>query len=156
MGMYYSITVNTGLKGKKYYDILESVIGQLSDGIWENSNSNQRFWREQDVEFNKETEDVIIKSSYRLFENEEKVKRFFANKVKQIVKIEREDGASELTWDRLNDNTTCYISASLIYEPGVENAKGIEPGYMITVGDCYYVYDFLMGRDTNKYNYARG
>lgn len=150
--MWYSITVNTKLKGKKFYDILESVMGQLSDGIWENSNSNQRYWREQDIELNKETLEVIIKSSYRLFKDEEGVKKFFANKVKQIVKIEREDGSNELIWSRNNNNETGYISPYETYVDG----KYVDPNYTITVGDCYFVYDTLLGRDTSKYQYAFG
>ena len=150
--MYYGIVFKTGLKGKKYYDILESVMGQLSDGIWENSNSNQRYWREQDIELDKETEEITIKSSYRLFNDIEGVKKFFANKVKQIVKIEREDGDPDLKWARNNNCTTCYISPYSTYVDG----KRVEPDYEITVGDCYYVYDALLGRDTSKYQYAQG
>lgn len=143
--------ITTGLKGKKYYDILASVMGQLSDGIWENSNSNQRYWQNQSVEFNKETQDIVIKSNW-LFNNEMACLKFFANKVKQIVKIEREDGSSDLKWDRNNSNETTYISPYGHYE----NGQYVQAAYSITVGDCYFVYDYLLGRDTKKFTYAHG
>ena len=136
------LTINTGLKGKKYYDILASVIGQLSDGIWENTPSVQRYWQEQDIKRN-EADEVFIVSHY-LFEDEEACKKYFAHKVKQIVKIERDDGETQLEWRRDNDNATCYIS-----NYGDED-------YDIVVGDIYFVYDTLLGRDTSKYSYARG
>ena len=148
------LVINTGLKGKKCYDILESVIGQLSDGIWENTNSVRRFWQDQDIVRN-EKDEVIIKSRY-LFEDEISCKKYFAHKVKQIVQIERDDGDSSLKWDRQNDRATSYISP---YGYSVqENGKWVhkDADYDILVGDLYYVYDTLLGRDTTKFTYARG
>ena len=148
------LVINTGLKGKKYYDILESVIGQLSDGIWENTNSVQRFWKDQDIKRN-ENDEVIILSHY-LFEDEMACKKYFAHKVKQIVQIERDDGDSSLIWKRDNDKATCYISP---YGYSVqEDGKWVhkQDDFDILVGDIYFVYDTLLGRDTTKFNYARG
>ena len=34
-----------GLKDEKTKDILNAVVGQLSDGIWENSPGMERYWR---------------------------------------------------------------------------------------------------------------
>ena len=62
---------------------------------------------------------------------------FFANKIKQIIKIEIDDGNnSGLRWDR-----TCSVSPYYIH------------GH-VTVGDCYELYEMLKGRDTTKYYYS--
>ena len=43
-------TITTGLSGKVNSDILHSVIGQLSDGIWENSPGMEKYWKHADIE----------------------------------------------------------------------------------------------------------
>jgi hypothetical protein len=37
--------INTGIKANsKFTEILSSVIGQMSDGIWENTLSMEKYW----------------------------------------------------------------------------------------------------------------
>lgn len=37
--------IRTGLKGKLAKDICNSIIGQMSDGYWENTNRYEKYWR---------------------------------------------------------------------------------------------------------------
>ena len=37
--------IETNLTGDTMYDVCRSVIGQLSDGIWENSPVMNKYWR---------------------------------------------------------------------------------------------------------------
>ena len=120
--------IDTGLSDRKAEEVLLSVIGQLSDGIWENSRGMEKYWQYADI-ITKGSEIYIsvntedYRSGYR-GKSEQDIKRYFAQKVKQIVK---EEG---LEWSR--DNTDpCYY---LDYNSGV------------TVQDAYRVYDKLLGR----------
>ena len=64
---------------------------------------------------------------------------FFANKIKQIIKIEAEDSPSRgIRWERDCAATTVYLNYT----------------ETITVGDCYKLYEALKGRNTSKHNYA--
>lgn len=135
--------VKTGLSASdnKAKEILESVIGQLSDGIWENSPGMIKYWKTLDV--TTDGGDIVIVSSdgwdspfhkYGESERGKKILDFFANKVKQIIKIEIEDGytrdSKKMEWKRDCDAVSEYM------------------GYNeeITVKDCYRVYDKLKGR----------
>lgn len=129
MGNEDAIIVKTGLSDDRAQDILNSVIGQMSDGIWENSSRMNRYWQYADII--KEGSELAIKISYpNSYENgfrgksETEIKKFFAQKVKQIVK---EEG---LNWDRNNEERSCYLD----YHSGA------------TVKDAYRVYDKLLGR----------
>lgn len=119
---------------KKRADILESVIGQLSDGIWENNNSMRKYWKSLSYG---QTQDGMIWIEDRNYVCTKPLD-FFANKIKQIVKIEIEDGycTKGLEWSR-----HCAI----------------HPGYFhgdVTVGECYEMYELLKGRDVTKNTYA--
>lgn len=121
-------TIKTGLTDDKAYDVLCSVIGQLSDGIWENSRGMERYWQYADIE--REGSEVVIKVYRDVYQSgyngksDEDVKKYFATKIKQIVK---EEG---LVWDRNNTESCSYLD----YHSGV------------TVQDAYRVYDKLLGR----------
>lgn len=138
-----AIVIKTGLSDNKAKDILNSVIGQMSDGIWENSSRMNRYWKYADIV--KEGSELAIKISYpNSYENgfrgksENEIKKFFAQKIKQIVKEE------ELNWDRNNEERSAYLD----YNSGA------------TVKDAYRVYDKLLGRkeriteaNQDEYNY---
>lgn len=138
-----TIIIKTGLSDSKAKDILNSVIGQMSDGIWENSSRMNRYWKYADIV--KEGSELAIKISYpNSYENgfrgksENEIKKFFAQKIKQIVKEE------ELNWDRNNEERSAYLD----YNSGA------------TVKDAYRVYDKLLGRkeriteaNQDEYNY---
>lgn len=138
-----AIVIKTGLSDSKAKDILNSVIGQMSDGIWENSPRMDRYWKYADII--KEGSEIAIKiSNPDYYENgfkgksESEIKKFFAQKVKQIVKKE------ELNWDRNNEERSRYL----------DRHSGV------TVKDAYRVYDKLLGRreriteaNQDEYNY---
>lgn len=119
----------------KRADILGSVIGQLSDGIWENSRTMEKYWKS--LTYGSTADGMIwIEDHHGTCDNP---LDFFANKIKQIVKKEIEDGRCEtgLEWSRL-----C----------------GLHPFYFhgdVTVGECYELYELLKGRKTATKAYAQ-
>ena len=124
---------NTGIKAtSKRLDILGSVIGQMSDGIWENSRAMEKYWKSLD--YGKDCNDFIWLEDVNGVIAD--VFDFFANKIKKIIQVEIEDGNSKLVWSR-----TC--SACPFYMHG-----------QVTVGDCYELYELLKGRNTSKYTYS--
>ena len=122
------ITIKTSFSDDKTEEILESVVGQISDGIWENSRGMDRFWQWMDVY--REGNEVVVKFNTSNFESgfknkdEQQIRKWLANKIKQIVK---EEG---LEWDRNNTEKCDYLG----YKAGV------------TVQDAYRVYDRILGR----------
>ena len=121
-------------------DILESVLGQMSDGIWENTRSMERYWKSLDVSIGS---DGFIYIEDKHFVCSDPVD-FLANKIKQIVKIEADDNPGDhLEWDRMNATRTDYIST---YDSDAHGA--------ITVGECYMLYEALKGRNIYKHQYA--
>lgn len=120
--------IPTGLSDDKAEDVLKGVIGQISDGIWENSRGMERYWAYADIE--RQGSEIVIKvdrdswKSGYVGKTDDEVKRYFAIKIKQIVK---EEG---LNWSRDNTEECGYLN----YNAGV------------TVQDAYRVYDKLLGR----------
>jgi hypothetical protein len=127
--------INTGIKATpQFVDILSSVIGQMSDGIWENTRSMEKYWKSLDFHVD-ESNNIIIEDNHYVCANPVD---FFANKIKQIIKIEIDDGNKDLVWARSCCAEPSYISRS----------------HTITVGDCYKLYELLKGRNVSKYYYA--
>lgn len=128
--------INTGIKATtKFMEIMGSVIGQMSDGIWENTRTMEKYWRSlrayKEADGNIWIEDRVGVCTDPM--------DFFANKIKQIIKIEAEDNPrSGIEWSRSCSATTTYLS---YYET-------------ITVGDCYELYERLKGRNATKNTYA--
>ena len=112
--------------------ILGSVIGQMSDGIWENTRSMEKYWKS--LGYGKDS------SGYIYLEDRNGVTAdvydFFANKIKKIIQIEIEDGNDKLVWSRSCAGVPFYMHGQ------------------VTVGDCYELYELLKGRNTSKYSYA--
>lgn len=128
--------INTGLNHRLDYEVLSSVMGQMSDGIWENSSRVQPYWSFADILW--ENNEVIIAiSSPSRYDNpygnmsDEQVKRYFATKVKQVVMEEIKDGAN-ITWERNSKSSLDYMDNS------------------VTVGDAYRVYDALLNRKSRS------
>lgn len=126
---------NTGIKNNHHYmSILSSVIGQLSDGIWENSRAAEKYWKSLSV--SQDTSGyIVIEDRYGVCNNPIE---YFANKIKHIIKIEKDDGHSAIEWDRMCRVTSNYIGYS-------------DP---ITIGECYKLYELLKNRDVSKKHYA--
>lgn len=125
--------LNTGIKSNnKFENILSSVIGQMSDGIWENSHAMEKYWKNLSYSIDEDGY-IVLEDKISVCGN---ILDFFANKIKQIIKIEIDDGNSDLVWSR-----SC----------------GAVPFYMhgnVTVGDCYQLYELLKGRQTNNKSYT--
>ena len=141
------ITTNTF--SKKANDMLNSVIGQMSDGIWENSKSMDKYWRFASIERDLDGENIIEISAatgkpcydryvYNGFADmsDDQIREFFAKKIKQIAKIELKDNDKTTEWKR--DNTefkTCYLNYN-------ED---------ISIADAYLCYEFLLGRNLSHW-----
>ena len=100
--------INTGLTDSASLDVLLSTLGQLSDGIWENSNVAEHYWPFAEVEMiDGEVCLVIKKESYdirsgnrrptenyfrtRLHLDPTAIKKYFANKVRAVVRENAKD-----------------------------------------------------------------
>lgn len=128
--------------------ILEGVLGQLSDGIWENTNSMEKYWRNMtfsqdekgDVElrFNPLIADRVPKwrrgkveydykykqSGYGRMSDKE-TRNFLAGKIRSVYNTEKKDDPSVGKWSEDNTNRLTYIDDN------------------ITVADAYSLYKRL-------------
>ena len=133
--------IKTGL-GLHYKDMLDAVIGQMSDGYWENTPMMQGYWKfvttgtsGNEVTLNVDEVGWTLDGDRRI-ENrfygmsDDAVKKFFADKIKFLIK---EEGLGK--WARDNEETTDYLSYSDPYR----------------VKDCYYAYEVLKGRNARKH-----
>ena len=153
-------TVELGLSATSYTagkdaEILDSISGQLSDGIWENSNMD-RYWKNMD--FVSENGNIKMAtgsrgwypdySSYGGYrggysnpfseKDDSQIRTYIADKAKQIVKKNIDDNPSLGKWSRDNTNRVEYMGGH-----GAEN---------VTVADVYSFYDRVKGRPGKKYN----
>ena len=147
------LTIHTGLYSKKANEILNSVLGQMSDGIYENFGKMSKYWLFARIETAEDGENVIsiknemhtiycgkcvLNGFYGLPRND--ILDFFAKKIKKIIKQEMKDNnIGSGAWKR--DNTefrTVYLSYK-------EN---------ISIANVYYVYEHLLNRPSinNKYD----
>lgn len=134
--------IKTGLS-KKYKDMLDAVIGQMSDGYWENTPMMAGYWKFVTTgtagdEVTLEVDEMsggrhgnryINNRFYGL--SDDAVKKFFADKIKFLIK---EEGLGK--WDRDNESETDFLS----YD---------RPRYRVK--DCYYAYEILKGRNARKH-----
>jgi hypothetical protein len=123
-------------------EVIDSVLGQLSDGIWENSNGMSKYWSYADVNKNNElqVDDTSWRSGFN-GKSEEWVRNWFADKAKQVVKIWAEDwGKGKDVWKRDNQDEVDYMGGHIVRD--------------ITVSDVYECYDYLKRRK-GTYNYGK-
>lgn len=123
-------------------EVIDSVLGQLSDGIWENSNGMNKYWSYADVNKNNElqVDDTSWRSGFN-GKSEEWVRNWFADKAKQVVKIWAEDwGKGKDVWKRDNQDEVDYMGGHIVRD--------------ITVSDVYECYDYLKRRK-GTYNYGK-
>lgn len=134
--------IKTGLS-KKYKDMLDAVIGQMSDGYWENSPMMRGYWKFVNIGTSGDEATLNVAETSgaldgdRRVENrfygmpDDAVKKFFADKIKFLIK---EEGLGK--WDRDNERKTDYLSHG-------------EARYRVK--DCYYAYEILKGRNARKH-----
>lgn len=127
--------------------ILSSVLGQESDGIWENLRGHEKYWRFAGIHRAEDGEVLIeVSDGFDAYHNCEsffygktdyEVCEYFANRIKQIAKIEMKDehvdGVSG--WNRNNSRELCYLHHARLCE-------------------AYLVYEILKGRSRAKDKYA--
>lgn len=130
--------IKTGLP-KRFKDMLAAVIGQMSDGYWENTPMMRGYWPFVDaaVQGDESVLEVSTDSYNREFVHnrfrdmtDDAIRKFFAEKIKFLVK---EEGLGD--WKRDNENETEYLSYDEPYR----------------VKDCYYAYEVLKGRNVSKH-----
>lgn len=138
--------IDTGLEGAVNQRLLHAVLGQLSDGKWQNSPRMEPYWLCADII--NDNNHIFIRIcgkswiSYcgRSYPNlyadmsDDKVKLFFATKIKQLIKDEFEGNKN--AWKRNNETESDYLN----------NTK---------ICDAYYAYDVLKGRNTSNKVYSK-
>lgn len=121
--------IHTGLENIKVNnEILRSVIGQMSDGLWENSPGMDKYWYPLDIDG---TDIVIDNSKYHTYDgmSDSEIKRFFANKIKRIAQeFLNDNNMNPFNGFRKDNETPCNY---LNYEE------------TITIGDAYKAYEKL-------------
>lgn len=149
------ILVNTGLTDAMSEDVLNSVIGQLSDGMWENSRVMEHYWPFVNIKNVDGFVCIVVSTetdcdryhpnnvwnnwflrSDKLARDCDKIKRFFAKKIQHIVR----ENAKDRDWEckrmsAKNYNELDYMSS---YRRD-ENGNRIP----ITVADAFRVYAAL-------------
>lgn len=160
----YTITVNTGLTDDIALEVLDNVIGQMSDGMWENSRVMEHYWPFVKIQKIDGFVCIVVNTEYdydrlsivvdhdRYYHNNvwnnwflrsdklardcNKIKKFFAKKIQQIVR----ENAKDYNWENKrmslkNDTTLAYMHSYRKDENG---------DYLpITVADAYKVYAAL-------------
>lgn len=118
--------IKTGMNTDVAYSVLSSVMGQLSDGIWENSSAMEKFWLFADIEREEDGEVVIrvstdyadykwnprrpIQNGFK-FMSDSQVREFFAKKIRAVVNRERKDEpAKGIRWNPASDVALDYMS----------------------------------------------
>ncbi len=137
--------VHTSLYSQIAYDALESVMGQLSDGYWENSPRMQKYWSFADIGRAADGEVVIevdtagkvwVDRTWRYYSNpyaemtDIEILKFFANKMKAVAKVEMKDKNAGDQWRRDSGMELHYLSQ----------------WSELAVSEVYCVYEALKGR----------
>lgn len=145
--------IHTGLYTQTAEDCLDSVIGQLSDGIWEHAFKMAKYWEFVTVGRADDGEVLInvskdMRDQYTHHENgfyyksDFDVMNFFADKIKQIAKEEFKDSLEKnLLWDR-----QCKREVTYLTRVGNKHPK-------IVARDAYLVYETLKGRSRAQAKY---
>ena len=124
------VVIHTGLNDKITEDILKSVIGQMSDGIWENTPGMDDYWLNMNVD--KVDGEVVIKvktnedSPFKHY-TESEIAQYIADKLRAVVVIEIQDGLDG-QWSRDCDAISGYLTRN----------------ESVTIKDAYKVYDALL------------
>lgn len=144
--------INTGLTDNLSKQICESVIGQLSDGIWENSRQMHNYWpfieidvidgnvclvidkrKSRGVYDSRKNKMIVTYYNYfvyfsKLNGDTEKIKKWFASKLKAVVNEEKKDCPNRgIAFNSTCDKVLDYLGYS----------------DQVTVKDAYKVYKAL-------------
>ena len=148
--------IKTPLWSTKAKEVLDSVLGQLSDGWGENNPRNDRYWKFANVLREADGRVVIVvdkrsgegegyNRNYRWVENafasmsDQDVLEFFARMVKKTAKMELKDQNIANGWKRDNiDLKTSYLN---YYED-------------ISIAEVYCIYEMLLNRPVGLTKYG--
>lgn len=101
-----TLVINTGLTDSASLNVLRSVLGQLSDGMWENSRKAERYWPFAEAEMVDGNVCIVISNDiykghgqYRytngffhdLAMDPDRIKKYFARKIKAVVRENAKD-----------------------------------------------------------------
>jgi len=97
-----SVVINTGLTDSASLNVLKSTLGQLSDGMWENSRKAERYWPFAEAEMVDGKVCLVISKEYsrRGYTNgfvydlgldPVRIKNYFSRKVAEVVRQEAKD-----------------------------------------------------------------
>lgn len=142
--------INTGLTDSASLNVLLSTLGQLSDGIWENSNVARHYWEFAEVEMiDNEVCLVIKKNAYESYGRNSRpienyfrtrmhldptaIKKYFANKVRAVVRENAKD------YPNAGIKCTAKCDVELDYMSSYDNRE-----IPIKASDAYRVYKALI------------
>jgi len=77
--------INTGLKGQVALSVLNSVMGQLSDGIWENSPNMTSYWKDLRIANDNNFIVFVVQEHDRY---DKYMKRYYKNYYRDMTDIE--------------------------------------------------------------------
>lgn len=145
--------IRTGMFSPKAYEVISSVLGQLSDGWGENKPMYDKYWMFARVRQDEDGEVIIAvkRENYtrycdRYIDNgfahmdDEGIKSYFARLIKKTARMEMSDCGQNSTsgWNR---NNTRMETVYLNYHE------------KITIAEVYAIYEKLLGRRTaGKYS----
>ena len=105
-----SLIINTGLNDRVSLNVLKSTLGQLSDGMWENSRKAERYWPFANAEMIDGNVCIVISKEYSkrygsghnawgytngfiydLRMDVDRIKDYFAKKIQAVVRQEAKD-----------------------------------------------------------------
>ena len=148
--------IHTNLYTNKASEILDSVLGQLSDGWGENNSGNDGYWmfarinRANNGEVLITISDDFYKSSFSSYRSstynkfkgmsEDAIRRKFAYWIKKTTKMDIDDNKLE-PWNRHS------VTSKLCYLGRHDD---------VTIAEAYVVYEILLGRNVGitKYDVA--
>lgn len=96
-----TVIINTGLTDSASLNVLRSTLGQLSDGIWENSRKAERYWPFADAKMIDGNVCLVISKEsksgytngflYDLSMSVTRIKDYFAKKIQAVVRENAKD-----------------------------------------------------------------
>lgn len=153
------LVIETTLTDNASRDVLISVLGQLSDGLWCNSAVMRHYWPFADIETRNGQVCIIIACpsstnpysdpfeensiwnnwfvrADKLSGNPTLIKEFFAKKIKEIVKA----NAHKYNWPMINRRITKHNKTPIDYMASYDKANGYRK---LLVSEVYTVYEAL-------------
>ena len=150
-----NLVISTGLTDNTSKSVLQNVLGQLSDGMWENSRTMEHYWPFVDIGTNDKGEVCIIvrlpgSESYQNYfhsndccnnwfirwdkmnKDTVKIKQWFADKIRKIVNEEKRNYPNR----GIKFTSKCDVSLAYMYDHN-------EQGRDHLVSEAYRVYAAL-------------